>query len=805
MNPSDISEVYRQATIKTAEDLRSIATSANMLPLSRLSLPEVERITEEVARVVPAGNVPGIILSGLARLEGRRVATTDAQKQISLLFKGVRQILDKAVYGAFFAGPAAVLFGYQQILRLAGKNVESAFPDGTWQFYLEFALREDSARHTNETVGFQQQLRQRKIRLSDGDTLAAWVLAAGFFLRQLPDLLGDVWREHTTIKIVYRVAAQFKLPDADHYQNLYTAWQRVCPYQLDAKAKQDDYPAYRRQAFETFLASALSGMPPEAIQFASVRLEEAEQKFLPAYQKQMTWLAFLEPDIYNEVRVPYPLEEAFIGIISAGRYYLLPITLFDDINALRAASAAILNARPSQPSAILDLALVNVRRDEQLALRATLDKPTLHELGLLRRAPIVINWDERDAQQPLAFVRQAQRGIGDHPLTIFRTPDSMIFDQSHIFFDGVWGAAVSEIMTNQAITTAAQLAKLRRVKPATSLPYSPALQASPALLGKTVQLTIAVETSAENTAVQLDAITRLRRLLQQRNDLIHLTVNDLLVLYRGLHAQNYIPSPDLRRSLESLAADSRLEAKHAYQLVSEQLARLKGKNPALLIPMDASRYDPRERIFPTTFRNPLTDFYEHHTRCLSALYAYNNAQADKRDAKFRAFHKAQLTYLSFLAGFGEVLALYRNVAMKGQSTSTASIRFLGHLPPSLQKLLDTIPGKFDVLNEIIKGEEVFSNMGRVAKGSTLSRFIAAKDDNEQKTLVWGVLTDDNGVMHLSLRDFRPHVAFLHRFKMDELAQQMTQDYLDAYASGLNQYMAELRDIVVASHETEKQR
>jgi hypothetical protein len=38
-----------------------------------------------------------------------------------------------------------------------------------------------------------------------------------------------------------------------------------------------------------------------------------------------------------------------------------------------------------------------------------------------------------------------------------------------------------------------------------------------------------------------------------------------------------------------------------------------------------------------------------------------------------------------------------------------------------------------------------------------------------------------------------------------LAQQIAQDYLDAYAEGLNQYVAELREIVIASRETRLQR
>src|SRR5688572_29865098 len=111
-------DAYRQASLKTANDLRTIATSGDLYQLSRLSLPEVEHLTDEIARVVPAGNVPGIILSGLARLGGRQVSGADSRKQVGLMFKGVRQVLDKAVYGTFFAGPAAVLYGYQQLLRL---------------------------------------------------------------------------------------------------------------------------------------------------------------------------------------------------------------------------------------------------------------------------------------------------------------------------------------------------------------------------------------------------------------------------------------------------------------------------------------------------------------------------------------------------------------------------------------------------------------------------------------------------------------------------------------------------------------
>lgn len=61
----------------------------------------------------------------------------------------------------------------------------------------------------------------------------------------------------------------------------------------------------------------------------------------------------------------------------------------------------------------------------------------------------------------------------------------------------------------------------------------------------------------------------------------------------------------------------------------------------------------------------------------------------------------------------------------------------------------------------------------------------------------GVLTDDKDMVHLSLRDFRPHVKLLHECGMAKLAQQVVQDYLDAYINGFNQYIDELSHITVA--------
>ena len=49
-------------------------------------------------------------------------------------------------------------------------------------------------------------------------------------------------------------------------------------------------------------------------------------------------------------------------------------------------------------------------------------------------------------------------------------------------------------------------------------------------------------------------------------------------------------------------------------------------------------------------------------------------------------------------------------------------------------------------------------------------------------------------MIVTLRDFRPHVGLLTAVHQQDLAQKLTQDYLNAYARGLNKYISELYTI-----------
>jgi len=809
---------YQQATIRTATSLRSIATDPDLRQVSHLSLPEVEAAADLVAQLVPAGNVPGVILTGLARLAGPKVPAETVRRDIGLLFKGVEQTLDRALYAAVFAGPGAILWGYQALLKLAGKSPEAAFPEGVWQFYVEYALRDDTARHANETHGFDTALRQHHIHLSPADRLAAWVLTAIHILYQYDDLLANEWRERTACRL---------LSEAANRAGVYRAWQKQIPYRRGPDAAGQSYAQYRRACFDEFVRSVTAGLPGAVSQAYLQQFHRLESDELRTYQRQMTALAYLQPDAHNEKRFRYPVSQAHIGVISLGWYYLVPAAQPGanqplDVASVRGLAAAILEDHPDGlPNALLPLA--RTRRGSLAAIRSRLSAPLTHELNSLRLAPVLLNTDRpqmngiQPYQPSLSEIRQSERGLGDHPLTIFDAGNTFVFDQSHIFFDGAWGAALAEIMTNEAIAWAAYLAQLPPVSALPRLPYRLGLQFLPS---DTAQLRsvemLPHEAAAETSAVDMDSLSHLRRVFKQRSDLLGLTINDILVLYRAIHATTYRPSPTLLDELESLQAVK--DARQAAQMALDALSAAGQDSPALLIPIDASQRNPRERLYPFSFTAPLNelDILGLHRRTLAAMlkidlpsgalptgettYSYGSSREPGSAAPGGDdFGGLQRAYLAALAGFGAVLSRAKELAGQGQSASIGAIRALAHLPPPVQHVLDQLPAALEPLNDLLKGREVFSNIGAVAPGSTLSRFHSAKDDNRQKMLVWGVMTDEKGVMNISLRDFRPHVPALAETGRMALAQRMTQEYLEASALGLNRYLEELYQIAVAGH------
>jgi hypothetical protein len=62
--------------------------------------------------------------------------------------------------------------------------------------------------------------------------------------------------------------------------------------------------------------------------------------------------------------------------------------------------------------------------------------------------------------------------------------------------------------------------------------------------------------------------------------------------------------------------------------------------------------------------------------------------------------------------------------------------------------------------------------------------MSAKDDGNTKALVWGIMSDDQNRLIITMRDFRPHVKPLVTANRADLAQRMAQDYLTTYTAAL---------------------
>jgi hypothetical protein len=780
---------YERATQETTENLQTIAKSLALQKLTKLSLPEVDAVVGLVAKVIPAGNVPGMILSGLTRISGSRVQPQKARQDINILFKEASLFFEQAKYGAIFAGPAAIIWGYQNLLKLAGKDQESAFPEGIWQFYVDYALREDTARHANETYGFDSLLDQNHIHLNEIDRLTAWVMSAVTCLHQYQALLKNEWYERTALWL---------LQEAASLDNLYSEWEKQKLYLRDAEAADYDYPSYRQLKFERFLNDVTASLSPSVYRQWNTNLKTSAENSLAAYQKQMSILAYLEPSPFGETRVPFSLEQAQIGVVHQGNYYLLPICEPGtskplDVRTARTQIALLISASQKEASRLTNLA--QIKRADLSILCKKLSPLLQNNLNKLKFAPILINSDRRQSGL-LSEIRQGERGIGDHALTIFDTGRTFVFDQSHIFFDGGWGAALAEIMTNEALSWAHYLNMLGSVTPRDHRIYAELGFAMESADIKLIDQAsrVSLEAGAENQSVNIKAFIDLRNYFKQRSDLLRLTINDLLVLYRAIHAATYQPSVVLQREVDAL---EKLKPE-VVSLIKQILKDVNALNPAILMPIDASKSIPRDRIYPLNMEVPLAelDFLNLHKAALQTVIEFES-QRNADDELFARFDNIQRRYLATLGGFGTILAKAKDIAVRGESASVGAIKLLAHMPLPLKQLLDRIPTRYEKLNNLLKGTEVFSNIGAVAKSSSLSRFITAKDDNEQKQLAWGVMTDTKGVMKITLRDFRPHVAVLHSIGRKDLANNIAQDYLDAYAEGLNQFVQEVTRIAVA--------
>lgn len=798
----EVRKNFKQASERTVEELRTIAHALDMRELSELNLPQIEAVADLVEKVTPAGDARNVIFSGRARVTQRHA---DPQSEKGWL---KNLISDKAVYNAFFAGPATILWGYQRLMQRWGKKPEDAFPEGYWQFYIDYALREDTARHANETHGFDTVLKRHNIKLSHIDRITAWVMAGIYCLHTYDNLLHNEWRERVYTSTLKNITKNH--PDYNRFARLYRQWERQRPYRRGPDVlPSQDYVAYRRQKFDEFLEKGMLNLPQNLRQAWVYAVRRAKKEELPRYQKQMSILAHLHSNEYGEERIPIDLTEAHIGVVYHGRYYFIPICAPNtrqptDIMTIRSQVAALIRDSTNNNTPPINLTTwARTKRSHIPILRQNMRPELLQQLKIFAHTPILLNVDQRPYFEELSQLRQTERGLGTHAMTIFNTGESFVFDQSHIFFDGTWGAAMAEIVTSEATAWGVYLNTL----PAISQPITP-----PQRLNLSFNDTekkhlanaplVISEASAETEDVNLRNLLALRRIFKLRNDLIQLTVNDLLVLYRAIHAFTYRPDPRLVATLESLLSHEDEATQTAAQATLNILDATQATNPAILIPVDASQQNPRDRLHPMTFQVPIHELHllERHEQVMAALNYYKMSHHG-RDEAYQRFDELQRTYLAALAGCGTVFSRAKEIAAMGESPSIGTIKLLAHLPIPLQRLLDKIPSRFDVLNDLIKGREVFSNIGAVASTSSLLRFMSAKDDNDNKTLAWGVLTDAENLMRITLRDFRPHVQALTSLGKLDLATKVTQDYLTAYANGLNDYVKDLRRITMASRET----
>lgn len=867
--PAD-TKTYHQQVQQTRQSLNTVDDST-LVGLTSLGIGQVQALKQEIAEIFPSSNLPAFLLQGLIQIEDRSLSSERINEDLSLLFRNSKQM---SLY-SILAAPAIVVYGYQKLLSLAGKNVESAFPNGIWQFYTEFGLRQDAARHSVETIGMHQACPDA----SEIDAATSWVYAAMLMLHSYDDLLDNTWNEHRSVRSLHDVLTDHarshkgKRPSsrkkAEAYdqdvadmvatllheyklERMQKNWLAQRPYSTPENILPYEYVTYRREQFRAFLDKALRHLPHEmreafAQHHASVRATD-----LPAFQQQMTILMTLQPEPYQEQRISLSLHRVQVGFIVQDTYHLLDACARDNDGTLLVfASKDIadtngvplpltegrdgkLSDRSRKPVTIdrrgnvwvgdswkgyihppalktvkgqvqsllrqarqhkksdaadtpADMVLAHSPREQQESLRKLLGKDTQRALENVRYAPILINWNMQNASYSLDTIRQTHRGCGDHALTFVRTQRSMVFDMSHICFDGIWGMEIAEIATDMAtalypLVTESPASRGHSVKPVRFVSTPSFLSAA-----KDVSSSFLIESGAETQVIDLQALNRMRQKLKKIE--LSLTVNDVLILARCLYALTYRPGKLAKQALKTIAD---LEGGADIQKMFEaHLEEQRAINPSLLIPMDASAVDPKERIFPATFRNPLQDMPSRIVTCRDMIKQLKKQRDDDLGQTFET-ERRELYYE--LKTFSSLLQTLRDITMRGESFSLAAMRLLAHLPKPLQNLMDLIPQRIDILNEVIKGSEVFSNVGQVSRESSITRFFSSRDDGDTKLLIWGIMSDAQGHVLVTLRDFRPHVPLLVRAGHPDLARLLTRDYLDGYGAETNALVRHIQRI-----------
>src|SRR5512142_389988 len=87
-------ERSRQATLAALGQI----DDNSIRQLTRLSLPEIQSVQQEIANVFPAGNLPAFVLSGLLKLKERRLNPERVRQDVTALLRGA-SLIPEGLYG----------------------------------------------------------------------------------------------------------------------------------------------------------------------------------------------------------------------------------------------------------------------------------------------------------------------------------------------------------------------------------------------------------------------------------------------------------------------------------------------------------------------------------------------------------------------------------------------------------------------------------------------------------------------------------------------------------------------------------
>lgn len=532
------------------------------------------------------------------------------------------------------------------------------------------------------------------------------------------------------------------------------------------------------------------------------------EKGLPAYQRQMSLLQSLRPGRHQDVPVPIPVDKLNIAVRKGNRYVLIPVYVPDQGRATGSyrmiskeeirGYAEYIGEMPDEGPISLNPSLPRIPRRYQHGVRKRYIPEVLEKLEVLASAPVVINWNIHDASRNLSSIRQTQRGGNDQPLTLIRTERGMVFDFSHILFDGLWASRVAHYIMHFtiSITNGLELedtAAAAKEPPVLDTPADRQEESFPlAVLAarpdrvQTVQLELDVdskereaphtdklvhEVSAELDGIELKSLTAPLQLMNQHG--VKITINDLLLLARMLHAKTYRPSMQVEQALACLSDPK--EARSAVRLWRQRMEKERQCPPALLIPVDVTEHDPKERLYMTSIRPD--DLPQGLLEQLAQLIRLRSARIN--------------SFPTIMTGINERLAeailIFRkkfNLALQGKSFSTKASRLFVASPYPMRDVGDWVTEQVKGLQTRVKGDELFSSLGQMPPWSTAIRFMSARSKGKAQQRVWGIMTDNQQRLMITLRDFHPLTVMLIRNGQGNLAASILQDYLNAFGNTL---------------------